>query len=103
MSPSRRVRAARLKEHGKPLVVKEVELAEPREGEVLVDLEFGGINPIDRYVALGLVGADRLIPRTLGGEAAGTFDGRRVLVAGAGLGTMRDGVWAEAVVVPSRP
>jgi NADPH:quinone reductase len=102
VSPPRRVRAARLKEHGKPLVVKEVELAEPREGEVLVDLEFGGVNPIDRYVALGLVAPDRLLPRTLGAEATGMLDGRPVLVAGAGLGTMRDGVWAEAVVVPEQ-
>ncbi len=100
MNSPRKVRAARLKEHGKPLVVKEVELREPREGEVLVDLQYGGVNPIDRYVAEGHVAADRLLPRTLGGEASGTFDGRPVLVAGEGLGTMRDGVWAEAAVVP---
>jgi NADPH:quinone reductase len=100
MSEPRRVRAARLKEHGKPLHVKEVELREPREDEVLVDLQYGGVNPIDRYVADGRVAADRLLPRTLGGEAAGTLDGRPVLVAGEGLGTMRDGVWAQAAVVP---
>jgi NADPH:quinone reductase len=100
MNPPRRVRAARLKEHGKPLHVKEVELREPREDEVLVELQFAGVNPIDRYVAEGLVAADRLLPRTLGGEAAGTLDGRPVMVHGEGLGTMRDGVWAEAAVVP---
>jgi NADPH2:quinone reductase len=101
MSPSRTVRAARLKEHGKPLHVKEVELRDPREGEVLVELQFAGVNPIDRYVAEGLVAADRIVPRTLGGEASGTLDGRPVLVAGEGLGTLRDGVWAQAAVVPA--
>jgi NADPH2:quinone reductase len=100
MNPPRRVRAARLKEHGKPLHVKEVELREPRDDEVLVELQFAGVNPIDRYVAEGRVAADRLLPRTLGGEAAGTLDGRAVMVHGEGLGMMRDGVWAEAAVVP---
>ena len=102
MNRSRTVRAARLKEHGKPLHVKEVELPEPREDEVLVELQFGGVNPIDQYIAEGRVAPDRLVPRTLGGEATGTLDGRPVLVAGEGLGTMRDGVWAQAAVVPAR-
>ena len=48
MSASRTVRAARLKEHGKPLVIKEVELREPREGEVLVELQFAGSHGIQR-------------------------------------------------------
>lgn len=100
MNPARTVRAARLKEHGKPLQIKEMELREPHEGEVLVELQFAGVNPIDRYIAEGLVAADRMLPRTLGGEASGTLDGRRVLVTGEGLGTLRDGVWAEAAVVP---
>ena len=100
MNSSRKVRAARLKEHGKPLVVKEVELPEPGEDEVLVELQYSSVNPIDRYVAEGLVAADRFIPRTLGAEASGMLDGQPVLVAGLGLGTMRDGVWAEAAVVP---
>jgi NADPH:quinone reductase len=101
MSATRTVRAARLKEHGKPLVIKEVELRDPREGELLVELQFAGVNPIDRYAAEGLVAADRMVPRTLGAEASGTLDGRPVLVAGEGLGTLRDGVWAQAAVVPA--
>lgn len=100
MSAARTARAARLKEHGKPLVVKEVELREPGPDEALVELEFAGVNPIDRYVAEGIVAADRMLPRTIGGEAAGTVDGRPVLVSGEGLGSMRDGVWAQAAVVP---
>jgi NADPH2:quinone reductase len=95
------VRAARLHQHGEPLVVERVELAAPGVDEVRVELEFGGVNPIDTYTAQGRVGADGPLPRTLGGEAAGTAGGRAVLVSGGGLGAVRDGVWAQAAVVPA--
>lgn len=94
------VRAARLLELGQPLQVQEVTLPEPREDEVRVDLQYGGVNPIDRYTAEGQVNARAVRPRTLGGEAAGHVDGRLVLVAGEGLGFVRDGLWAQAAVVP---
>jgi NADPH2:quinone reductase len=94
------VRAARLKAHGEPLQVERVDLAEPGDGEVLVDLAFGGVNPVDRYTAEGRVAPDGPLPRTLGGEASGHLNGRPVLVAGEGLGGRRDGVWAQAAVVP---
>jgi NADPH2:quinone reductase len=93
-------RAARLHTHGRPLVVEPVELPAPVDGEVLVELQYGGVNPIDRYIAEGRVNPDGSLPRTLGGEAAGRIDGRAVLVSGGGLGTARDGVWAQAAVVP---
>ncbi len=95
-----RVRAARLKQHGKPLEAETIELAEPGPDEVLVELRFGGVNPVDRYGAEGRVAPDGPLPRTLGGEASGLLDGRAVLLAGEGLGSSRDGVWAEAAVVP---
>jgi NADPH:quinone reductase len=94
------VRAARLHKHGEPLKIETVELPEPREGEVLVDLAFAGVNPIDRYTAEGSVEPEGPLPRTLGFEAAGMLDGRPVVVHGEGLGTARDGVWAQAAVVP---
>lgn len=96
----RAVRAARLVEHGAPVVVEQVRLAEPGPDEVVVDVVAAGVNPIDHYNALGRVAADGPLPRTLGGEAAGLLDGRLVVVAGSGLGSTRDGVYAEAVVVP---
>src|SRR5262249_1009906 len=83
-----------------PLRIETVELPEPRDGEVLVDLAFAGVNPIDRYTAEGSVAPDGPLPRTLGFEAAGVLDGRPVVVHGEGLGTARDGVWAQAAVVP---
>ena len=99
-SGSDTVRAARLVELGAPLQVQEVALPAPAEDEVRVDLQYGGVNPIDRYNAEGQVNPDTPRPRTLGGEAAGEVDGRLVLVAGEGLGFVRDGVWAQAAIVP---
>jgi NADPH:quinone reductase len=95
------VRAARLVEHGKPLEVHEIELPKPRDGEVLVELTYAGVNPVDRYNALGKVAVDGPVPRTLGGEASGHVDGVPVVVSGEGLGAARDGVFAEAIVVPA--
>jgi NADPH2:quinone reductase len=94
------VRAARLVELGHPVRIEEVKLPDPGPDEVRVDLHFGGVNPIDRYNAEGQVNPDAPRPRTLGGEAAGEASGRPVLVAGEGLGFVRDGVWAQAAVVP---
>jgi NADPH2:quinone reductase len=100
---SPRARAARLHAHGKPLVVEEVELATPADDEVVVEMVFGGVNPVDRYIAEGRMAPDGPLPRTLGMEGSGRVegDGRPVLVQGRGLGTQRDGTWAERVVAPS--
>jgi NADPH:quinone reductase len=94
------VRAARLIEHGKPLEVQQIELPTPADGEVLVQLAYAGVNPVDGYNAAGRVNPDGPLPRTLGGEAVGHVDGVPVVVAGGGLGSTRDGVFAEAAVVP---
>jgi S-(hydroxymethyl)glutathione dehydrogenase / alcohol dehydrogenase len=48
-----RVRAAVLEEFGRPLVVQDVELAEPRAGEALVRLEACGVCHTDLYAASG--------------------------------------------------
>lgn len=87
-----KVKAVRLLSHSEPLAVEEVELAEPGQGEVVVDMAFAGVNPVDRYQADGRVAPDAPRPRTLGSEGAGTVDGRPVLVRG-------HGVWATAAVV----
>jgi NADPH2:quinone reductase len=94
-------RAARLIQHGKDLSVEDVDLAKPGRDEVVVDMAYGGVNPVDRYGALGRVAADAELPRTLGSEGSGTIEGREVLVRGYGLGTTRDGLWASHAVVPS--
>jgi NADPH2:quinone reductase len=94
-----RVRAARLVRHGEPLIIEEVDLAEPQAGEIVVDMAYAGVNPVDRYVALGRVAPDAALPRTLGGEGSATVDGKPVVVRGHGLGTARDGLWATKAVV----
>ncbi|MGO8876877.1 MAG: quinone oxidoreductase family protein [Acidimicrobiales bacterium] len=95
-------RAARLVTHGEPLTIDEVELPEPSPGELIVDMAFGGVNPVDRYGALGRVAVDGPLPRTLGSEGSGFVDGdRHVIVRGHGLGSMRDGLWATHAVVPA--
>jgi S-(hydroxymethyl)glutathione dehydrogenase / alcohol dehydrogenase len=48
-----KVKAAVLEEFGQPLVVKEIELAEPRAGEALVRLEACGVCHTDLYSASG--------------------------------------------------
>ena len=96
-----RTKAARLVAYGEPLVVEEVELPEPGPGEVLVEMEYAGVNPVDRYAALGWVAPDGPLPRTLGVEGVGTLDGRRVLLHGHGLASRRDGLWAGAALVPA--
>src|SRR5438046_2304311 len=95
-----KVAAARLIEHGKPLAVEQIELPTPSDDEVLVELAYAGVNPVDRYNALGSVAADGPVPRTLGAEASGHADGVAVVVSGNGLGSTCDGVFAEAAVVP---
>lgn len=92
--------AARLVEHGKSVEIQEVELPEPGDGEVVLDVAFSGVNPVDMYAAQGRVAADAPVPRTLGTEGAGTADGRPVAARGHGIGTTRDGLWATAAVVP---
>jgi NADPH2:quinone reductase len=94
------MRAVRLHDHKHPPRVEMIEEPVPRDGEVLVEIEFAGVNPIERYAAEGLVAPDGPLPRTLGGEAAGTLDGNPVLVTGGGLGMSRDGLWAEQAAVP---
>jgi NADPH:quinone reductase len=95
-----RVTAARLVHHGQPVQVQEVELGEPGEDEALIEVEYGGVTPVDMYAVQGHVAQDGPVPRTLGTEGAGTVDGRHVMVRGHGIGTMRDGVWANAAIVP---
>jgi S-(hydroxymethyl)glutathione dehydrogenase / alcohol dehydrogenase len=68
-----RMRAAVLEEFGKPLVVQEVELEEPRAGEVLVRLEACGVCHTDMYTASG-ADPSGYAPAVLGHEGAGIVE-----------------------------
>src|ERR1700721_2440987 len=94
--------AAPLTEYGAPLRIENVEIPRPGPDEVLVEMAFAGVNPVDRYGATGVAAKDGPVPRTLGTEGSGPVDGKPVLVHGAGVGSLRDGLWASVAVVPSR-
>src|SRR6266849_5819286 len=68
-----KIRAAVLEEFGQPLVVQDVELAEPREGEVLVRLVACGVCHTDMYTASG-VDPSGYAPTVLGHEGAGVVE-----------------------------
>jgi S-(hydroxymethyl)glutathione dehydrogenase/alcohol dehydrogenase len=68
-----KMRAAVLEEFGKPLVVQEVDLAEPRTGEVLVRLAACGVCHTDLYTASG-ADPSGYAPTVLGHEGAGVVE-----------------------------
>jgi S-(hydroxymethyl)glutathione dehydrogenase/alcohol dehydrogenase len=68
-----RMRAAVLEQFGAPLVVQEVDLADPRAGEVLVRLVACGVCHTDMYTASG-ADPSGYAPTVLGHEGAGIVE-----------------------------
>jgi S-(hydroxymethyl)glutathione dehydrogenase / alcohol dehydrogenase len=68
-----KVKAAVLEEFGEPLVVQELDLAEPKAGEVLVRLVACGVCHTDLYTASG-VDPSGYAPTVLGHEGAGVVE-----------------------------
>lgn len=68
-----KIRAAVLEEFGEPLVVREVDLAEPKAGEALVRLVACGVCHTDLYTASG-VDPSGYAPTVLGHEGAGVVE-----------------------------
>src|SRR6202035_2792297 len=68
-----KIRAAVLERFAEPLVVQEVDLEEPRQGEVLVDLRACGICHTDMYSASG-ADPSGYAPTVLGHEGAGIVE-----------------------------
>src|SRR2546429_8981182 len=68
-----KIRAAVLEEFGAPLEVQELELAEPKAGEVLVRLAACGVCHTDMYTASG-VDPSGYAPTVLGHEGAGVVE-----------------------------
>lgn len=68
-----RIRAAVLEQFGQPLVVQEVDLAEPKAGEVLVRLVACGVCHTDLYTASG-ADPTGYAPCVLGHEGAGVVE-----------------------------
>jgi S-(hydroxymethyl)glutathione dehydrogenase/alcohol dehydrogenase len=80
-----KIRAAVLEEFGKPLVVQDVDLAEPRTGEVLIRLLACGVCHTDMYTASG-VDPSGYAPTVLGHEGAGVVE-----KLGAGVDSLASG------------
>jgi S-(hydroxymethyl)glutathione dehydrogenase/alcohol dehydrogenase len=80
-----KIRAAVLEEFAKPLVVQEVELADPGPGEVLVRLVACGVCHTDMYTASG-VDPSGYAPTVLGHEGAGVVER-----CGDGVSLVREG------------
>src|SRR5213592_4726090 len=80
-----KIRAAVLEEFGAPLEVQEVELAEPKAGEVLVRLVACGVCHTDLYTASG-ADPSGYAPTVLGHEGAGVVEriGEGVRLVGPG-------------------
>jgi S-(hydroxymethyl)glutathione dehydrogenase/alcohol dehydrogenase len=68
-----KIRAAVLEEFGQPLVVQEVDLAEPKTGEALVRLVACGVCHTDLYTASG-ADPSGYVPCVLGHEGAGVVE-----------------------------
>jgi S-(hydroxymethyl)glutathione dehydrogenase/alcohol dehydrogenase len=80
-----KIRAAVLEQFGEPLAVQEVELAEPRAGEVLVRLHACGVCHTDLYTASG-ADPSGYAPAVLGHEGAGVVE-----QVGDGVSSLRPG------------
>jgi S-(hydroxymethyl)glutathione dehydrogenase / alcohol dehydrogenase len=68
-----RIQAAVLEQFGAPLVIQDVDLAEPKAGEVLVRLEACGVCHTDLYTASG-ADPSGYAPTVLGHEGAGVVE-----------------------------
>ncbi|MDF2751224.1 MAG: Alcohol dehydrogenase GroES domain protein, partial [Gaiellaceae bacterium] len=80
-----KIRAAVLEEFGAPLEVQELDLAEPRAGEVLVRLVACGVCHTDLYTASG-ADPSGYAPTVLGHEGAGVVE-----AIGGGVRSLAEG------------
>ncbi|PCN48905.1 oxidoreductase [Curtobacterium sp. 'Ferrero'] len=95
-----------------PPAVTDVDLPDPAEGEVLVDVTYSSVNYKDGLALARSPGVARVDPLVPGIDVVGTVSalgpgvhevaiGDRVTLNGAGLGETRHGGWAAHTVVPA--
>lgn len=95
------MRALLLHEIGGELSVGEMPEPVPAAGEVIVEMVYAAVNPLDVWVSRGAPGAAAAnLPWVPGTEGSGYLDGRPVVVRGAGLGVVRPGLIRERVAAP---
>lgn len=103
------MRAARVHGWNEGPIVEEIPLPQPGEGEALVRVEAAAVAHLDVTVASGDFGIKPTLPYVGGVEGCGVVvtserfePGSRVILRGGGLGMLRDGTWAEYVVVKDK-
>jgi NADPH2:quinone reductase len=95
------MRAACLHELGGTLQLDTVADPSPTEDEVLVEIAYASVNPLDVWITQGSIGAAaQHLPWIPGTEGTGYAEGRPVLVSGAGVGVLRPGLYCEQAAVP---
>jgi NADPH2:quinone reductase len=92
------------------LKMEEIEIPTPTEGEVLVKIEYAGINPADKFLVMGLYPGAGKPPFSVGRDGCGRIvdtvsNGRfsvgdRVVFTSTTVGITRDGTLAEYVAIP---
>ena len=82
----------------------------PGDGEVVVDLEYAGLNPADSYLARGQYPGKPKLPHVLGRDGVGVISsvgngaepfrvGQRILIIRGETGVSRWGTFAQRVAV----
>lgn len=96
------MRAVRLHRFGQPMQLDDIDRPERDADLLTLGIRFIATNPIDLWLTRGAIaGGRQRLPFVVGAEATGNVEGRPALVHGAGLGVTRDGLYAEAAVVPA--
>ena len=95
------MRAIQLNEFNGPLTLVEVERPTPGEGEVLLEVHYAAVNPLDVWVTQGNFAAVTKLPHIPGVEAVGTMNGRMVLVRGNGIGVSQPNPFIGSTIVSS--
>jgi NADPH:quinone reductase len=94
------MKAARVHRFGDQLQVDEIPEPNPGGGDVIAQVQFVAVNPVDIWLTRGTVaGGRQQLPFIPGLEATVEAEGRRWLVQGGGHGTVTDGFYAERVAV----
>jgi NADPH2:quinone reductase len=100
------MRAVRVHER-KPVFEGDLDVPNPRDGEVLVEMEAACISHLDLQICRGEFPHSPRRPYVLGADAAGRVvggdrlpSGTRVWLRGGGVGVTRDGCCAEVAAVP---
>ena len=93
------MRAALLHAFGGPLTVEEVPEPVATDGQVVVELRYAAVNPLDVWTCNGNFAAITKLPHIPGVEALGHAGEKAFLVRGGGIGIASAGTYAQRIAV----